>query len=264
LIYAIGDIHGQVTMLHNLLLQLYPCLRDEDQLLFLGDYIDRGEDSRGVIELLLELRHHRPNTIFLRGNHEQMMLDAWEDNPPHQSDTGGICFSERTALWLQNGGRETLQSYRQLIEDPLRWWKVIPNSHWEFLLATEMEYVTPRYHFVHAGLLPPGETWEGEAYGLDPRLWIRNEFINSDYNFEGRIVVFGHTPQIGYDETEQLVAGPLVHPNKIGLDTGAFIGGPLTAAAFDPDAPGRYPPAPYFYFAEHSKRKIHRFAAEEA
>lgn len=228
LIYAIGDIHGQVTMLRSLLslLRALP-LRDEDTLLFLGDYVDRGEDSRAVIEALIELREERSNVVFLRGNHEQLMLDAC-DSPLSEpiSPDGYLIHSEETTHWLQNGGAETLFSYG--VEDFLNWRERIPYAHWEFVRATEMEYITERYHFVHAGLLPPGRTWEGAAYGLDPRLWIREPFLSYRQPFSGRIAVFGHTPQRS--------GHPLVQRNKLGLDTGAVFGGPLTAAIIDPDA----------------------------
>jgi len=105
------------------------------------------------------------------------------------------------------------------------WLEAIPQSHWEFLRATQIEHVTPHYHFVHAGLLPPGMTSESEGWTIDPRLWVREPFLSSRANFNGRIVVFGHTPQHK--------GRPLIHRNKIGLDTGAAYGGPLTAAIFD-------------------------------
>lgn len=230
MIYAIGDIHGQLTMLRDLLEQIRPRFTPgEDRLLFLGDYIDRGEDSKGVIDLLLELRAEIPDTIFLRGNHEQLILDALEGPPPAETDqVGYVMFSDITINWIQNGGQETLMSYE--VRDWLKWWESIPAEHWEFIKATETEVITETYHFVHAGLLPEGETWEGADWGLDPRLWIREPFLASEVMFGGRIVVFGHTPQT--------TGRPLIMFNKIGLDTGAVFGGPLTAAIFNPNAVG--------------------------
>jgi len=227
LIYAIGDVHGQLTMLRALLDQIRDApLRDEDIILFLGDYIDRGEDSRGVIEELLQLQRERPNTIFLRGNHESLLLSARESEPSRISPTSGkLQVSDELLLWLQNGGELALESYDEDYEDEdlLEWWTMIPDSHWDFFNSTQFEYVTPRYHFVHAGLLPPGETWDGADRDMDVRLWIREPFLSSRHDF-GKVVVFGHTP----------MKEPVIQPNKIGLDTGAVFGGMLTAAAFDP------------------------------
>src|SRR5258708_38348961 len=161
---------------------------DSDEAVFIGDYIDRGEDSPRVIDSLIEFGVEFPNTVFLRGNHEQMMLDS-RDDPEPLTDLapGRIAFSNVTLNWLENGGADTLRSYD--IPDYSQWWDYIPKRHWDFIEATRLEYVTGDYFFVHAGLLPPGETWEGEPYGLDPRLWIRDPFLDSAHVFEGRTVI---------------------------------------------------------------------------
>lgn len=225
-------------------------LRAEDTVVFLGDYVDRGENARDVIETLLQWRERHANTVFLRGNHEQMMLDAYGDAPDAGPAPDEALRAQLTLAWLQNGGVETLLSYappgfqewRETVSASLLripagplaafkasfagWLEAIPPLHWTFLQATRMDYVTPRYHFVHAGLLTPGTTWKSEGWTIDPRLWIREPFLSSRADFDGRIVVFGHTPQRR--------GRPLVHRNKIGLDTGAVFGGPLTAGVFDP------------------------------
>ena len=256
MIYAIGDIHGQLTMLRALLTKLIELpLHTDDTVVFLGDYVDRGEDARGVVETLLQWREQRPNTIFLRGNHEQLMLDAYGGAGEETVASDSSLRAQLTLVWLQNGGVETLLSYAppgfqewcetvgyamlRIPAAPLadfkasfaRWLESIPQTHWEFLRATQMDYITPRYHFVHAGLLTPGKTWASEGWTIDPRLWIREPFLSSRADFDGRIVVFGHTPQRN--------GRPLLHRNKIGLDTGAVFGGPLTAGIFAPqdDAP---------------------------
>ncbi len=241
-------------------------LHREDTVVFLGDYVDRGENARGVIETLLQWRDRHTNTIFLRGNHEQLMLDAYGDALEPTVAPDRSLRAQLTLVWLQNGGIETLLSYAppgfqdwcetvnyvllRIPAGPLaafkasfaRWLAAIPPPHWEFLQATQMEYVTPRYHFVHAGLLTPGKTWESEGWTIDPRLWIREPFLSSRADFDGRIVVFGHTPQRR--------GRPLIHRNKIGLDTGAVFGGPLTAGVFVPQvhAP-RFIQVPYMRHA---------------
>lgn len=228
LIYAIGDIHGQITQLDLLLERLSPRLREQDRLVFLGDYIDRGEDSCSVIERLTALKNQRPNTIFLRGNHENFFIKAYEGPLAVPSEEEGyVHHSDEMSHWLQNGGLETLLSYS--VEKVTEWKEVIPQHHLNFIYSTEMEYIQGNFYFVHAGLLPPGKSWEGAAYGLDPRLWIREPFLSYTPILGERIVVFGHTPQ--------LCGHPLSMRNKLGLDTGAAFGGPLSAAIFDPSAP---------------------------
>jgi serine/threonine protein phosphatase 1 len=224
MIYAIGDVHGQVSVLGGLLETLDGLpLAPEDRLVFIGDYVDRGEDSRAVIDLLIEIGERRPNTVFLRGNHEQLMLDSRDGPRPEPSRIPGlILHSDITLNWLQNGGVDTLLSYG--VDDFLRWWEFVPESHWHFIERTQIEFVGERHHFVHAGLLPPLQTWEGTGTSYDPRLWIREPFLSSDHDF-ARIVVFGHTPQRN--------GSPLVQANKIGIDTGAVYGGPLTAVRLD-------------------------------
>ena len=226
MIYAVGDIHGKVTMLRQMLDQLRAQpLQEDDTVVFLGDYIDRGEDSRGVIDTLLAFREEHARTIFLRGNHEQLMLDAREDTPPELAPHATyLLYGELTLNWLQNGGTDALDSYE--VDDYTLWPAGIPDEHWQFVKETRFEHMVDGYHFVHAGLLPPGDRWNAQGWDLDPRLWIREQFLNSTADFNGRIVVFGHTPQ--------MKGKPLVHPNKIGIDTGAVFGGPLTAAIIDP------------------------------
>lgn len=187
---AIGDIHGMCSLLNELLARL----PDEGELVFLGDYIDRGPDSRGVIDRLLRLRQSRP-CHFLRGNHEAMLLAALDGE------------SRMKQFWLSNGGLATVENYQG---------RPTP-EHEQFIRQTLPYLVTEHYLFVHAGLLPgktPAESIPEEL------LWVRDPFLTSDYDW-GKLVIHGHTPT----ENRQ----PDLRANRINIDTGAVFGGALTA-----------------------------------
>jgi len=220
MIYAVGDIHGQLTKLDGLLKLLDDAgLNHEHRLVFLGDYVDRGPDTAGVLRRLIDLRSTRPNTTFLRGNHEQMMLDARQKfDPSFDCDNpAGNC--ESGVFWFAEGGTETLQSYGA--RAGRHWSNLVPDEHWQFLHSTQLEYEEGAYRFVHAGVLPPGKRWNMDGFAADPRLWIRDVFHVSESDFGGKVIVFGHTPTSD--------GMPLMRWNKIGIDTGAGFGGPLTA-----------------------------------
>jgi len=191
---AIGDIHGMAQLLEELL----AALPSEGELVFLGDYIDRGPDSNAVISRLIALAQER-TCHFLRGNHEEMMLSAL-DGP-------NFNFTMR-AHWMLNGGSQTLDSYDG---HPL------PPAHLAFLRQTRGYLSTEEYIFVHAGLLP-GCTPEDTP--PQHRLWIREQFLRSNYDW-GRLVIHGHTPCKS--------GQPDIHPHRINIDTGAVYGGALTA-----------------------------------
>jgi serine/threonine protein phosphatase 1 len=185
---AVGDIHGCRASLEGLLEKV--ALSEADRLIFLGDYIDRGPDSKGVIDFLLALARHFPRTVFLRGNHEAMFLD--------------FLAGRNRDLYLANGGISTLESYRE--EEGI----VVPGPHLDFLHSLPLYYATDRFIFVHAGLRPGIPLEEQREEDL---LWIRDEFLESDYDW-GRTVVFGHTP----------LPQPFFSAARIGLDTGAVYG----------------------------------------
>lgn len=197
--FAIGDIHGEITLLRRLIDKL--ALTPEDRLVFLGDYIDRGEDSRAVIDYCLELAALHPCT-FLKGNHEDMLLDYLEEE----------CARYGPLTYLLNGGWATLESYRAADAAELR--RAMPPAHREFLHSLLERWEDERYIYVHAGLpLGPERPERHPSY-----LWVREEFIYSPASF-GKKVIFGHTPQ----------GRPLIMENKIGVDTGAYWSGVLTA-----------------------------------
>ena len=200
-IIAIGDIHGCLEKLEDLLEQL-AVDRQSDTLVFIGDYIDRGKYSREVVDYLIRLQREYRNVICLRGNHEQMFLNYLD----------GV----NEGLYLGNGGRATLDSYGILLSDDLEERKAkIPEEHMNFFRLLLPYYETDHYIFVHAGVRPELPL---NRQAIDDLLWIRFEFIENENDF-GKTVVFGHTP----------MKNLLINKNKIGIDTGAVYGGKLTA-----------------------------------
>ncbi len=199
-IFAIGDIHGCISKLENIIDRI-DLDAQNDTLVFIGDYIDRGPDSKGVVDFVLELRKSINQVICLLGNHEQMFLDYLHDEN----------FNKE--IFLVNGGGNTISSYG-VIETSEGIKVDVPESHMQFFTSLLPYYETDDYIFVHAGLRPNIPL---EKQSIEDLIWIRHEFINSSYDF-GKIVIFGHT----------LFSQPLIEPNKIGIDTGAVYGGKLT------------------------------------
>jgi serine/threonine protein phosphatase 1 len=199
-IYAVGDIHGCLDQLEKLLDCVQPDL-ERDTLLFVGDYVDRGPDSRGVVDYIIRLRQKYPreHVICLKGNHEAMLLDFLQ--------------GRGRELFLFNGGLSTLRNYWGDHWDG-RKELTLPPEHEIFYRDLKAYYETPDYIFVHGGLKPGVPL---RAQQEEDLLWIRGEFIASMEDF-GRPVIFGHTP----------FKRPLVMPNKIGIDTGAVYGNFLT------------------------------------
>jgi serine/threonine protein phosphatase 1 len=195
--FVVGDIHGCLGMLERLL-NMIPWEPSRDRLIFIGDYIDRGEDPRGVVEYMVTLKKASPNVLCLIGNHEQMLFD-------YLSGTD-------TETYILNGGSATLMSYdraRKSKDEPL-----IPSAHLEFFSTLLPMVELDNYYVVHAGFRPHVPI---ERQDLSDMIWIRNEFLLSNYDF-GKVVIFGHTP----------FNNPVVMNNKIGIDTGAVYGNRLT------------------------------------
>lgn len=181
---AIGDIHGCRRSLDALLDKIAPSA--DDHLVFIGDYIDRGPDSKGVIDRLLELRDEVPCT-FLRGNHEAMMIEYL--------DTGAF------NLWRMNGGVSTLQSYMGPQRDEID----LPDAHIDFVRETKLYHDTDDYFFVHAGLKPDRTIEESLR---DPEeetlLWERGHLDAPDVKWE-KPLVCGHTPRPHPIDREKLI-----------------------------------------------------------
>jgi len=187
-IYVVGDIHGCLEPLRRLLGKVSP--GPEDEVVFVGDYIDRGPCSREVVDYLLS-RPYR--CIFLLGNHERMLLS--------------FLSGEDEDLYLANGGQETLRSYGGDPED-------IPASHLTFFQTLRPTYETSDYLFVHAGIRPMIPLAEQSIHDL---VWIRHEFIRFIGTYP-KPVIFGHTP----------LRQVLMVEDRIGIDTGCVYGGKLT------------------------------------
>ncbi|MFZ4409792.1 MAG: metallophosphoesterase family protein [Paracraurococcus sp.] len=212
-VYAIGDVHGCADRLGALHAMIARDARarpaDHVVLIHLGDYVDRGEDSAGVLErLLAPCPVPGAEVVNLLGNHEVMMLDACDP----RSAAGALPF------WLENGGAATLASYRAAPEDPAPW-EAIPREHLALLRGCALRWAAGDYLFVHAGVRPGIPLDRQDPFDL---IWIREPFLS----FEGdlpQIVVHGHTP----------AAAPAVRPHRIGIDTGACFGGALTCLVLE-------------------------------
>jgi serine/threonine protein phosphatase 1 len=216
----VGDVHGHVEKLQALLPQLAARAEPGDALVFVGDYIDRGPDSRGVVDRVLEQVRGAWNgpVTTLMGNHEEMMLDYLSPEPRYDP-----------FVWIQNGGMQTIDSYTGG-EWEIHLADALPPEHLAFFEGLERWHEDENGIYVHAGLLP-GEP--PEAATDEVRLWVRELFIGSSYQWE-KVVVFGHTPQFEphrglFANRKKMKWRPLDRPEKIGIDTGAAYGGPLTA-----------------------------------
>ena len=219
--YAIGDVHGEVGKLDSLL----DFIRDDARLqaaaykiVFLGDLIDRGPDSRCVIARAMDAER-AGEAIVLKGNHEELMLHAYV-----KTESIGVYF------WAENGGDETIASYKRANGDTDDWRDAIDREHIGFLRG-----LTVTHHdkmrglvFVHAGIDPkvfPACTdelrmWTRSEKFYDPKCWPDRPEL------DGVMVVHGHTPTCDFK--------PDINPRRINIDTGACFGGPLTCAVLAP------------------------------
>ncbi|MEZ5776243.1 MAG: metallophosphoesterase family protein [Hyphomicrobiaceae bacterium] len=214
-IYAIGDLHGRDDLLARMLARIATddagrAAVDVRRIILIGDYVDRGPSSFGVIE---RLTRHWPDGFtptFLKGNHEVMMIDAIDE-----------VDRDAMLLWLLNGGQSTIDSYQAAADAaagepmPMRGEMPMPRHHWQFLMGLQLKAVHGDYMFVHAGIRPGVPVEEQVERDL---VWIREPFL-SHSGLLDKIVVHGHTP----------VDRPDVRRHRIGIDTGAVFSGRLTA-----------------------------------
>ncbi len=217
-VYAVGDIHGRLDLFELLLhrIEADDSSRGpaETTLILLGDLIDRGPDSRAVVDRAMELVK-TGNVRVLAGNHEEMLLVSMQSE-------------EALRHFLRHGGKETLFSYglkpdeysKSTLEDLIeRMENLVPNRHIDFFNAMEDRIVIGDYLFVHAGIRPGVPVAEQTRSDLR---WIRQEFLQHD-QWHGHMVVHGHT----------ITEEPAILPNRIGIDTGAYASGRLTALGIE-------------------------------
>lgn len=221
-IYAVGDIHGHLQMLDEAIAKIEKDGGKDAQIVFLGDLVDRGPESAGVIDRLMKGQAEGRNWITLRGNHDRLFSYFMEDQPrpDPQILLGMDWFSGRI------GGRSTLASYGISTTETSRYYQIhpiaretIPREHVEFMASLPAYYEKDGLLFVHAGIKPGVPLAEQTE---DDMCWIRQEFLE----YTGPhpwLVVHGHTP-----------GGEAVHKgNRINLDSGAGYNRPLTTAVFE-------------------------------
>jgi serine/threonine protein phosphatase 1 len=218
LVYAIGDIHGRADLVSLLLAHIAAdaaASRNVTRrtLIFVGDYVDRGPDSRQVVETLISGLPQGFDVHFLKGNHEAILLDFLED-------------ASWLDYWRANGADPTLLSYSVDVEGlvrtkaPSEEWRrafvaALPETHRRFYQGLELMVSRGSYLFAHAGVRPGVPLEAQEPHDL---IWIRGDFLESEEPF-GKVVVHGHTPAVE----------PQLRANRIGIDTGACFTGRLTA-----------------------------------
>mgnify|MGYP001313739174 CR=1 FL=1 len=212
-LYAIGDVHG----CHDALMELLDIIYADHgraqavpaaKLIFLGDYVDRGPQTRDVLELLSGGLRGSFGAEFLMGNHERMMLDA----------LGGD--DQKMLAWMFNGGSAVLSSYGLARSDHIDdLAAAMPQAHGAFLARLKLTVSYGDYLFVHAGVRP---TRALETQDPNDLIWIREPFLSHQGPL-GKFIVHGHTPQ----------PEPVIRANRIGIDTGPFFGGPLTALVLE-------------------------------
>jgi len=202
-LFAVGDLHGCADELEQLLETIDP--RSGDEIVFVGDYVDRGTRARDTIDRLIKLRDGSgARCVFLRGNHEDMFL-SWLGESGRHGDA-----------FLLNGGRATLESYGiPASASPGEARERIPGAHLEFLRELRLHHLSPPFLFVHAGIGPLVPLEEQDEEDL---LWIREPFLRNRHRLP-YTVIFGHTPH-------REIFWHL--PWKIGIDTGCVYGNKLS------------------------------------
>lgn len=227
LYYAIGDIHGELERLEHLHAQIAADADGREHIIVhVGDLIDRGPDSRGVIDRIWRMQSANPaHVITIKGNHEELMLNAYDHD-----DSGGVYY------WAVNGGDETIASYKRANGDAGNWRDVVDQEHvaWLRTLPTMWRDLDRGLVFVHGGIDP----WRFPNEPEEVRLWTRSPtfFRSRDWpkrpELENIVVVHGHTPPADFE--------PESEARRINVDTGVCFGGPLTSVVLAPGEPPRF------------------------
>jgi serine/threonine protein phosphatase 1 len=224
-IYAIGDIHGQSTQLEDALALVEADGGAQAQVVFVGDYVDRGPDSCGVIDRLVQGLADGRNWTCLKGNHDRF-FERFLAPPEPQHDPHLLVGYH----WFHDaiGGRETVASYGVSVPDRIRQSdlaahlrSVVPDSHKQFLQSLHLRHHVGDLFFAHAGIRP-GVPLDDQVE--NDLVWIRQEFLQ-DYSDHGVLVVHGHTP----------VQHPELYKNRLAIDTGAGYGRALVPVVIDDD-----------------------------
>jgi serine/threonine protein phosphatase 1 len=218
-VYAVGDIHGcagLLDMMHTKIAEDAASSSSEKHIVYLGDFTDRGSDSRGVVDRVL---HEVPAGFtphYIKGNHDQAVLE-FLDGP------------ETYRAWRNYGGAETLLSYgvlpplfdssEQMAQARVALRAHMPDEHLQFFKSLELKLSIGDYLFVHAGIRPGVPIEEQDEQDL---MWIREEFLSSDV-WSGKVIVHGHTP----------LRAPVRTANRISVDTGAYFSGDLSCAVLE-------------------------------
>ena len=224
-LFSIGDIHGclkELVSLQKKILQYPGFKKENDLIIYLGDYIDRGSHSKGVIQQILKLQKENIKSIFLMGNHEQIMFD--------------FLFNKvnNLKLWINLGADKTFKSYdielAKFIKDGFEspdienlrklFAEVMPKEHQDFFKSLELSYSTGKYLFVHAGIDPNKDLKDQDKMDF---LWSRSDqFFDKNFKFK-QIIVHGHTPE------KEVVN----FPYRINIDTGCFFSGKLSCVCLN-------------------------------
>lgn len=221
-IYAVGDIHGQLAELDRVLSLIEADGGADAKIVFLGDYTDRGPDSRGVINRLLDGQAQGRNWSFIMGNHDRMFSWFMQDYPRHEA------YLPTELYWLHPrlGGDTTLASYgvdftgrTRMLEVHRMAQDAVPDRHLVFLRGLPLSFETDDLFFVHAGIRPGVALDKQDEEDL---IWIRKEFHDAT-TAHPKLIIHGHTP----------VETATHYGNRINLDTAAGYGKPLTVAVFE-------------------------------